>query len=147
MALKFKKDIIITFDDILVDLKNYEYFGNAELKEALKKLVDLRNNPENNDYKIILMLQAEKIDLPVKNTLISKFFLRNELGEILTDDLELDLLSIEEARKCKDENNKLAKWLRFMGADDECERIKIADGEKIFLQINDVVNKIINSEE
>ncbi len=143
MELDFTKDVIITFDNILIDMRTYENFGEEELKIAIKKLVHLANEPENQGYKIIQMHQAKHINLPFENGLISKFFLRNEQGDILTEDLEIDILSIEEAEKYSDEENKLAKWLRFIGASSEEERLKIANGEDIFLEMNNAINKII----
>lgn len=145
MELDFTKDIIVTFDNILIDMRTYENFGEKELKIAIKKLVHLANEPENEGYKIIQMNQVNHIDLPFENGLASKFFLRNDKGDILTEDLEVDILSIEEARNCRDENNKLAKWLRFIGASTEEERLKIANGEDIFLEMNNAINKIIDS--
>lgn len=44
-------------------------------------------------------------------------------------------------------DDELVKWLRFIAATSSEERIKIADGDKMFLDFNDWINNFVNSKE
>ena len=44
-------------------------------------------------------------------------------------------------------DDELIKWLGFIAATSSEERIKVADGDKMFLDMNDWINNFVNSKE
>lgn len=146
METSFKNDLIVTFDNYLIDMETHELFNQEDLERSLNKLCILRLNPEHSGKTIKGLHFAREIDLPIKKAIETKCLLKTENNEVVTDSLELDIFSISEAEKSTDVNDEKIKWLRFMGAENSTERKKIADGDEMFMELNESINKFINSD-
>lgn len=147
MKTDFSKDVIASFGQFILNLKPHQVFDQEALERSIDKLCLLRMDPEYADKKIIGMYFVGKVDLPIKKKVITKCFLTTDSGETLTDTIELVILSIEEARKCPDSSDEIAKYLRFMGADTYEERNHIADGNEMLLKVNECIEEYIHSKE
>lgn len=146
MEANFERDLVVSFDNCLLDMETHEIFNQEALERSLNKLCILRLNPEDSDKKIKGMHFAREVDLPIKKAAVTRCLLKTEEGEVLTDSLELDIFSISEAEKSSDNDDEMIKWLKFMGADTPFKRESIADGDEILLELNKSINEFINSD-
>ncbi len=147
MDVDFSKDVVVSFSNMVADIKSYKTFGRKELEEALNKLFVLRENPKFKDFKIIGMHIAGDVDLPIKSKMITKCFLKTDENEILTDSIELDILSTTEAEKNENLDDEKTRWLRFIGASTKAKRDKIAEGNELLMDLAKTIDEISNSKE
>lgn len=121
----FSNDIVVGFDQTVIDVTTYKIFGEEELEESLSKIFYFRN-VKGDEKKFIQINIVEDIDLPIKKKVSTKCFLTTDDGEILTDAIELNIFSISEANKCAENSSKLIQMLKSMG-DEKYDKYRYTD--------------------
>ena len=119
MKTDFSNDFVVNFNNSVIDVAAYKTFGKEELEESINKIFYLRNIKDEN--KFIQINIVENVDLPIKKGVVTKCFLTTQNGEVITDLIELNIFSINEAYKDKENSSRLTKMLKDMGNEKFCD--------------------------
>lgn len=66
--------------------------------------------------------------------------------KILKDKFCVKIVQIDKAKKLGYTNNELERWFKFIAAENELERAKIAKGDDLLVALNEWIHKYIADE-
>ncbi len=93
-------------------------------------------------------MENSKLDL--REEVIENFYITSEHNPDIKLGKErfcVKVVQIDKARELGYTKNELERWLKFIGAEDEKERKKIAKGDELLMELHEWVHKYVNDEE
>ena len=147
-------DIVILFDEYIINLECYSYFTNESLNKSISYVLRLFGNQINagNKYnlkKIIQINIIDKVKIHLNNELKTKYQIINEkdLNDIiLKENLQIRFYQIEKYEKKRIEN-KEDELIRFIGAKTKEERDKIAERSEELMEFSKWIDEYVNDEQ
>ena len=150
----YRSDIIISFENYIIDLECYSSFNNFDFDKSLVYVLRIYSTimEAGSNYSSLKQVKGINfIDNVAKNAFMkdkvySKVLLIYE--DIPLDNVvNLEFYRIDKARlENYNKNNKKNIWLKFIGAKDYTERKKIAEGDERLMTFNEWLEKYINDE-
>ena len=149
-------DIIIKFDDVVLNLEAYTNFDNSSIDKSIYYIMKIHTSKLKigDDYhelgKTIQINFVENAHLGLKEKLVYDFHIAcDELPEIklLKDSFYVKIVQIDKARELGYTNNILDKWFKFIAANGSSEREIIAKGDVLLMELNEWINKYVADDE
>ena len=149
-------DIIIKFDDVVLNLEAYTNFDNSSIDKSIYYIMKIHTSKLKigDDYhelgKTIQINFVENAHLGLKDKLVYDFHIAcDELPEIklLKDSFYVKIVQIDKARELGYTNNILDKWFKFIAANGSSEREIIAKGDVLLMELNEWINKYVADDE
>ncbi len=151
-------------DTLMNDLLFKETFANPDnrrqLEFLLKQLLEypkgyLHNKLEVGEHyyelgKTIQINFVENSKLDLGEEIVENFYITSEHNPDIKLGKErfcVKVVQIDKARELGYTKNALERWLKFIGAEDEKERKKIAKGDELLMELHEWVHKYVNDEE
>ena len=150
-----RTDIVIDFDDVVVDLEAYTYLDEASVDKSTFYVMKLSasrlvRGMKYEDLKVVQYNFVDNVNVNIGPDNINQFHLvHSKYPEIriAEDKLNINYIRIDKVRELGYNENDLIKWLRFIAAKDYEERKVIAEGDELLMEFNEWINKYVNDEE
>lgn len=151
-----RADIVIGFDDYIINIESYSSFNNNSFLKSTNYLMRLfilqtpiGEKRYQNNKKIIQLnfIDNPQIKLPkkIETTYVNY---ENLNDKRLKDQFKMEYLRIDKAREISyNEANKKVIWLKFIGAKSYEERKEIAKGDELLMELNEWMEKYVNDEQ
>ena len=149
-------DIVIKFDDVVVNLEAYTNFNGSSIDKSIYYIMKIHTSKLKigQDYheigKTIQINFVENAHLGLKEKLVYDFHLAcDEIPEVklLEDSFCVKIVQIDKARELGYTNNILDKWFKFIAANGSSEREIIAKGDVLLMELNEWINKYVADDE
>ncbi len=149
-------DIIVEFDDTLINIEAYTKFDLNSINKSLYYITRIQANKleiGEDYYQLGKTIQINFVDNSILNLgdkLVYNFhFACDELPEVKLSEeaVCVKIVQIDKAREIAYTKNKLEKWLKFIAEESYEEREKIAEGDDLLMELNDWIKKYVNDEE
>ena len=152
-----RSDIIIKFDNYIINLESYSYFDELSLAKSLSYIFRIystsldRGNTYEKQESIIQINIVDNVRVNISNKMLNTYAIINteDLNEKLLSDKVI--IKIYRLDKVQDKNynvsEKELKWLKFMQAKNYQERLEVAKGSDILMEFNDWLEDYLNDEE
>lgn len=144
LKLDFSKDVIAETPEEIIVLRSYYRFTKKNLSELVDKLLYLRCHYKGK--KVIMLNLVTEMEAGLKEKVNSKYLLRDEDGDIYSDDIEIHIISVKEAKKSTDDS-KFIIWLKFIGAETLEEMESLSEKEESLKDLYGYMKEFYNSEE
>ena len=153
----FRSDIIIKFDNYIINLESYSYFDELSLAKSLSYIFRIystsldRGNTYEKQESIIQINIVDNVKANISSRLLNTYAIINT--EDLNERLLSDKLIIKFYRLDKISSNsynvseKELKWVKFMKAKNHEERLEVAKGSEVLMEFNDWLEDYLNDEE
>ncbi len=150
-------DLLVVLNHCFISIEAFGILNETGIKKTIAYLSRIYGNQLKNkeEYKkskkVIGIIIADRISPRklIEEKWFSKYQFQNEKQTILTEEIEIYVLRLDEIRKMKyyeGESDMLWKHLRMMGAKSNKERRQIGR-EKIFMTISDYYCDYMNDRE
>ena len=152
-----RSDIIIKFDNYIINLESYSYFDELSLAKSLSYIFRIystsldRGNTYEKQESIIQINIVDNVRINISPKMLNTYAIINteDLNEKLLSDKVI--IKIYRLDKVQDKNynvsEKELKWLKFMQAKNYQERLEVAKGSDILMEFNDWLEDYLNDEE
>ena len=149
-------DIVIKFDDVVVNLEAYTNFNGSSIDKSIYYIMKIHTSKLKigQDYheigKTIQINFVENAHLGLKEKLVYDFHLAcDEIPEVklLEDSFCVKIVQIDKARELGYTNNILDKWLKFIAANGNSERDSVAKGDVLLMELNEWIKKYVADDE
>ena len=148
-----KGDILVFFDNYIVNIECYKYFTNESLKKSISYITRIFGNQVEvgKNYELKKVIQINIIDnlkMKLNKEMKSKYQIINERDIediILEDNLQIRFYQVEKYNKGKITTREEA-LIRFIGAKTPEEREKIAERSEILMEFNKWLDEYVNDE-
>ena len=147
-----RTDIVIDYDDVVVDLEAYTYLDDASVDKStfyVMKLSALVRGMEYEDLKVVQYNFVDHVNMNIGPDIVNEFRLvHSKYPEIrIADDkLNINYIRIDKVRELEYNENELMKWLRFIAARSYEEREAIAEGDEMFMEFNEWIDNYVNDD-
>ena len=153
----FKSDIVIKFDNYMINLESYSYFDELSLAKSLSYVFRIystsvdRGNSYKKQESITQVNIVDNVKANISSQLLSTYAIINT--EDLSDRLLSDKITIKIYRLDKSEDKpynvseKELQWVKFIKAKNYRDRQKIAKGSEILMEFNNWLEDYLNDEE
>ena len=150
-----RTDIVVEFDDTIVDLEAYVYLDEESVRKSTYYVMKLsvskivKGMAYENDKKIIQFNFVDNIHTNIGPNIINSFHLtHDEYPEIKIekDRLDINYVRIDKVRELGYNEDELIKWLRFIAARNFQEREKVAEGDGLFMEFNEWIDTYVNDD-
>ena len=149
-------DIVIKFDDVVVNLEAYTNFNGSSIDKSIYYIMKIHTSKLKigQDYheigKTIQINFVENAHLGLKEKLVYDFYLScDEIPEVklLEDSFCVKIVQIDKARELGYTNNILDKWFKFIAANGNSQRESIAKGDVLLMELNEWIKKYVADDE
>lgn len=152
-----RSDIIIKFDNYIINLESYSYFDELSLAKSLSYIFRIystsldRGNTYEKQESIIQINIVDNVRVNISNKMLNTYAIINteDLNEKLLSDKVI--IKIYRLDKVQDKNYNVSeselKWLKFIQAKNYQERKEVAKGSDILMEFNDWLEDYLNDEE
>ena len=149
-------DIVVEFEDSTVNIEAYRVFDHQSVDKSLYYVMRIEANKleVGEQYyelgKTIQINFVENSKLDLGEEVIENFYITGEHNPDIKLGKErfcVKVVQIDKARELGYTKNELERWLKFIGAEDEKERKKIAKGDELLMELHEWVHKYVNDEE
>ncbi len=149
-----RTDIVIDFDDVVVDLEAYTYLDEASVDKSTFYVMKLSasrlvRGMKYEDLKVVQYNFVDNVNVNIGPDNINQFHLvHSKYPEIriAEDKLNINYIRIDKVRELGYNENELMKWLRFIAAKSYEERVAIAEGEEMFMEFNEWIDNYVNDD-
>ena len=149
-----RTDIVIDFDDVVVDLEAYTYLDDASVDKSTFYVMKLSasrlvRGMKYEDLKVVQYNFVDNVNVNIGPDIINQFHLvHSKYPEIriAEDKLNINYIRIDKVRELGYNENELMKWLRFIAARSYEERVAIAEGEEMFMEFNEWIDNYVNDD-
>ena len=149
-----RTDIVIDFDDVVVDLEAYTYSDDASVDKSTFYVMKLSasrlvRGMKYEDLKVVQYNFVANVNVNIGPDIINQFHLvHSKYPEIriAEDKLNINYIRIDKVRELGYNENELMKWLRFIAAKSYEERVAIAEGEEMFMEFNEWIDNYVNDD-
>ena len=149
-----RTDIVIDFDDVVVDLEAYTYLDEASVDKSTFYVMKLSasrlvRGMKYEDLKVVQYNFVDNVNVNIGPDIINQFHLvHSKYPEIriAEDKLNINYIRIDKVRELGYNENELMKWLRFIAAKSYEERVAIAEGEEMFMEFNEWIDNYVNDD-
>ena len=149
-----RTDIVIDFDDVVVDLEAYTYSDDASVDKSTFYVMKLSasrlvRGMKYEDLKVVQYNFVDNVNVNIGPDIINQFHLvHSKYPEIriAEDKLNINYIRIDKVRELGYNENELMKWLRFIAAKSYEERVAIAEGEEMFMEFNEWIDNYVNDD-
>ena len=147
-----RTDIVIDYDDVVVDLEAYTYLDDASVDKStfyVMKLSALVRGMEYEDLKVVQYNFVDHVNMNIGPDIVNEFRLvHSKYPEIriAEDKLNINYIRIDKVRELGYNENELMKWLRFIAARSYEEREAIAEGDEMFMEFNEWIDNYVNDD-
>ena len=149
-------DIIVEFDDTLINIEAYTNFNLSSIDKSLYYIMRIQANKLEigDDYyqlgKTIQINFVKNSKLNLGNEVITNFHICSDHDldvKLLEDHFCIKVIQIDKIKEFGYTNGILEKWLSFIGTNSFNKREDIAEGDELLMELNDWVKKYVNDEE
>lgn len=145
-------DVIVRFKNYIINIEMYSYFNNSMLNKSFCYSMKIFSNniKRGKKYeKLESFIQINLVD-NVQSDFNSNFKsayaltdLYNENNKLLVDKFTIKFYRIDNANSDLYNLNRENKWVKFIGAKTEEERLSIARGDKVLEKMNENIDNYI----
>lgn len=152
----FRSDIIIEFDNYIINLESYSNFDLNSLNKSTSYIMrifstQLERGKDYSELETVIQINLiDDVHVPFSNKIASTFYLTDSKDlnyNLLADKFIVKYFRIDKAREL-DYNliSEEERWLKFIGAKDHQERANIAKGSDRLMRLNNWIEEYINDE-
>ena len=149
-----RTDIVIDYDDVVVDLEAYTYLDDASVDKSTFYVMKLSasrlvRGMEYEDLKVVQYNFVDHVNMNIGPDIVNEFRLvHSKYPEIriAEDKLNINYIRIDKVRELEYNENELMKWLRFIAARSYEEREAIAEGDEMFMEFNEWIDNYVNDD-
>lgn len=101
------------------------------------------------DLKVVQYNFVDNVNVNIEPDIINQFNLvHSKYPEIRISESKLNInyIRIDKVRELGYNENELMKWLRFIAARSYEERVAIAEGDEMFMEFNEWIDKYVNDD-
>ena len=150
-------DLVVKFNNIVLNIEVYKIFGLDSLYKSITYWNRLMSNIKQGDNYLDApsVKQLNIVDKVHKNLNLPKDFKTNyhltnkeyPWNVLVKDKHEISIIRVDAlANMPYNENDLKERWIRFICAKSEEERLKIAKGDEILMSLHDWMAKYVNNE-
>ena len=155
---KYRSDVLIVFEDYLINLECYKIFNLASLNKSINYAMRIFSTSNKAGYKkynklkqLVQINIVDKVEtrIPKKIESIYKIINEDDLSyTILKENFKIKIyrLDIEEARKYTKSEQKV-RWLNYLKARGYEERKRASEGDEYLMSLNEWLEKYVNDEQ
>jgi len=153
----YRADIIIKFDNYVINLESYSYFNESSFRKStnyIMRIYSTLSKPGIESDHLQSVIQINLIDnvkMKFDPSIISEYYIINGNNidyRKISDEFKIKYYRIDKAKKVPyNELDEEIRWIRFLGAQSSEERRKISEGDELLMELNDWVEKFVNDEE
>ena len=149
-----RTDIVIDYDDVVVDLEAYTYLDDASVDKSTFYVMKLSasrlaRGMKYEDLKVVQYNFVDNVNVNIGPDIVNEFHLvHSKYPEIriAEDKLNINYIRIDKVRELGYNENELMKWLRFIAARSYEEREAIAEGDEMFMEFNEWIDNYVNDD-
>ena len=149
-----RTDIVIDYDDVVLDLEAYTYLDEASVDKSTFYVMKLSasrlvRGMKYEDLKVVQYNFVDHVNVNIGPDIINQFHLvHSKYPEIriAEDKLNVNYIRIDKVRELEYNENELMKWLRFIAAKSYEERVAIAEGDEMFVEFNEWIDNYVNDD-
>ena len=149
-----RTDIVIDYDDVVVDLEAYTYLDDASVDKSTFYVMKLSasrlvRGMEYENLKVVQYNFVDHVNMNIGPDIVNEFRLvHSKYPEIriAEDKLNINYIRIDKVRELGYNENELMKWLRFIAARSYEEREVIAEGDEMFMEFNEWIDNYVNDD-
>lgn len=149
----FRGNIIIIFNDYIINLENYSHFDKNCLRRSMTYFMDLfstmfENEEEKDNLKKVIQINVvknvedEEFDKYSEEYIISD---RNN-NRIMPEHFRVKYYTADKIEKEENNNDDELRWIKFISAESKEERIEIAKGDELLMEMNNWLEEFTNNE-
>ena len=149
-------DIIVEFDDTLINIEAYTKFDSHSIDKSLYYIMRIQANKleiGDNYYQLGKTIQINFVKnskLNLGDKLITNFHICSDDDlnvKLQEEDFCIKIIQIDKIKEFGYTNSILEKWLSFIGTNSSNKRKDIAEGDELLMELNDWIKKYVNDEE
>ncbi len=149
-----RTDIIIDFDDMVVDLEAYTYLDEESVNKSTFYVMKISASRlilgrEYEPLKVVQYNFVDKVRFEVGPKIVNTFHLVHKdypKIKIAENMFQINYIRVDKVRELGYNENELIKWFRFIAAQSYEERRQIAEGDELFMDFNKWIDEYVNDD-